>query len=419
MRNVIFKPSVLEERLKETLEHLATFNRFPELGGVTREVFTPEYLAAERYVASLMEDVGLIPRKDAFGNLFGRWEAGKPEAPVVLTGSHFDTTLNAGKYDGTVGVVGAIEAIRLLKEEGFNPARAIEVVAFAGEEPRFGVGCIGSRAMMGRLSQEDLDLMRDRDQVSLAQVLREIKLDPTKLEEARLSPASIHAFVELHIEQAAVLERQGFRVGVVRKIAAPHDLLVRIKGEALHSGSTPMSMRKDALTGAAKAILALEELASESRSGTTVGTVGVMRLRPGAINIIPGEVEMEVDIRDSDSTAREAVVESFLEALHKICANKNLVFSVKEMVIDEPRECSKEVVEAAEGACQQLGVKFLSMTSGAYHDAMVLGKEVPMGMIFIPSEGGVSHSPEEYTSYEDIALGVEVLAKTIARLSRI
>jgi hydantoinase/carbamoylase family amidase len=386
-------------------------------GGLTREVYTADYDRAVDYVSELMRDAGLAVRLDAAGNLFGLWEGNAPGAARVLTGSHFDTTLNAGRYDGVVGVLGAIEAVRRLRVAGVGPRRGIEVVGFAGEEPRFGAGCIGSRAMTATITRSELDAMHDRDGVSVAEAMRQVGLDPDRLAEARLDTTTVHAFVELHIEQAAVLETAGLQVGVVSHIAAPHDLRVALRGSAMHAGATPMRLRRDALVGAAEAALELERLALASRSGTTVGTVGVLRISPSAVNVIPGEVQMDVDIRDSDAEAREQVVAAFEAKLEELAARRGLELAVSTLVRDEPAACSPLVVDAVRAACEEAGVRFTEMISGAYHDAMVLGAEVPIGMIFVPSAGGLSHHPDEYTAPEEIDRGVAVLAGTLARLA--
>jgi hydantoinase/carbamoylase family amidase len=403
--------------LHAAIERLATLNDDPAAGGITREVFTPTYRAAAEQVAEAMEAAGLAVRTDAFGNLRGRWEGAEPGAPAVLTGSHFDTTLNAGRYDGVVGVLGAIAAVRQLRAGGFAPRRAIEVIGFAGEEPRFGSGCIGSRAFMGALDRADLDRMHDRDGVTLAEALRGYGLDPDAVPEAAEPPGAAHAFVELHIEQGAVLEAAGVPIGVVTRIAAPHDLGLDWTGAATHAGATPMDLRRDALAGAAEALVELERLARAAPSGTAVGTVGVLRVEPGAINVVPGTVRMEADIRDSDLEARDGVVAGFLSAARAIAAQRGLRLEVETITEDTPAECSPEVVAAAEAAAEKLGVPFRRMISGAYHDAMVLGARIPMGMIFVPSAGGISHHPDEYTAPEDVDRGVAVLAGTLARLA--
>lgn len=403
--------------IADQLEQLAGFNDDPEAGGITREVFTPTYSLANDFVADLMRAAGLDVRIDVFGNLRGRIEGPDPAAPAVLTGSHIDTTLNAGAYDGVLGVLGAIEALRALGETGWQPERSVEVICFAGEEPRFGSGCLGSRALTGSLTRGELDSMCDRDGVNIAAAMRAVGLDPDRIKQARLDFASVHAFVELHIEQAGVLEAAGVPVGVVTHIAAPHDLLVRVNGAPAHAGATPMALRRDAFAGAAEAAAVLERLALESPSGSTVGTIGVVQVSPGAINVIPGEVELHVDIRDYDGEARVAVVDGFRSALDEIAARRGLDIAVETITMDQPAVCSPVVVDAVRGACADLGEPYLDVISGAYHDAMVLGAHVPMGMIFVPSVGGISHSPLEFTAPEDIDCGVRVLAATLRRLA--
>jgi hydantoinase/carbamoylase family amidase len=401
--------------LHDAIAELATYNDDPAAGGITREVFTPTYERSVEFVSGLMRDVGLDVRRDAFGNLYGRLEGTDPSLPAVRTGSHVDTTLNAGRYDGVVGVLGAIEAVGPLRDRGLR--RAVEIVAFAGEEPRFASGCIGSRAVMGELSRADLDRLVDRDDVSLAQALAGAGFDPDALDTALWDPASVHAFVELHIEQGIVLESSGEGIGVVTAIAAPHDLRITLRGAADHAGATPMALRRDALAGAAEAMVELEQLAIGSPSGTTVGTVGVMRVRPGAINVVPGEVEFDVDVRDSDAQARQAVVEGLLAAVGELATRRGLTAVVDEIVRDEPGTCAPFILEAADAACASLGVTGRHMISGAYHDALILSRRIPVGMLFVPSAGGISHHPDEYTGPEDIERGAAVLGEVLATLA--
>ncbi len=403
--------------LHEEIAALAEIDSSHPGGGLVREVYTPEYDRATRFVSELMEGAGLAVRCDAAGNLYGRWVGTAAEEPVVLTGSHFDTTLNAGRYDGVLGVLGAIDAIRRLRADGWTPRRGIEVVGIAGEEPRFGSGCIGSRAMTGTIGRAELDAMRDRDGVSIADAMAAVGLDPERLEEAKIDAAAVHCFVELHIEQGAVLESTGRQVGIVQRIAAPHDLRVTLTGRAMHAGATPMRLRADALAGAAEAVLALARRALASASGTTVGTVGVLEVAPGAVNVIPGGVSMDLDIRDSDTGARERVVAAITAKLHELAERRSLAVSIETITQDEPAACSPLVIEAVTDACAELGVDAIDMISGAYHDAMVLGAQVAMGMIFVPSAGGLSHHPDEYTAPEEIDRGVAVLAGALARLS--
>ncbi|HWF53694.1 MAG TPA: M20 family metallo-hydrolase [Solirubrobacteraceae bacterium] len=403
--------------IHEQLRELAKINADPAAGGITREVFTAEYTRANAYVLALMEQAGLAARIDAFGNLFGRIAGTDPDAAAILTGSHIDTTLNAGAYDGVLGVLGGIEAVRGLLEVGWQPRRPVEVVCFAGEEPRFGSGCIGSRALMGSLHRSDLDAMVDRHGVSIAEAMRRVGFDPDRLGEMRLDPATVEGFVELHIEQGSRLQAAGLPIGVVTHIAAPHDLLVTISGLAAHAGATPMAARRDALAGAAELVVAVERLARSSTSGSTVGTVGVIDARPGAINVIPGEVSIQVDIRDHDLAARTAVVEAFLAETRAVCERRGLTSDLRTITRDEPAACAPVVVDAARGACEMLGTAYTDIVSGAYHDAMVLGAEIPIGMIFVPSRDGISHSPLEYTAPDDVERGIAVLADTLRTLA--
>jgi hydantoinase/carbamoylase family amidase len=292
--------------LHDRIDRLAQIDSDHPGGGLVREVYTAEYDEAVTYISELMREAGLTTRADAAGNLYGSWAGEEPDAPRVLTGSHFDTTLNAGRYDGVLGVLGAIDAVGVLRERGWTPRRTIEVVGIAGEEPRFGSGCIGSRVMTGAISRAELDSMCDRAGVSVARAMAGRGLDPDRVAEAIIDPATVHAFVELHIEQGAVLETGGHQIGIVQMIAAPHDLRVTLTGSAMHAGATPMRLRTDALAGAAEAVLELERLALASPSATTVGTVGVLQVAPGAVNVIPGHVTMDLDIRDSDLVAARA-----------------------------------------------------------------------------------------------------------------
>jgi hydantoinase/carbamoylase family amidase len=402
--------------LHEAIEALARLNAAPHLGGITREVYTPLYELAIELVAAQMSARGLATRIDSVGNLIGSLAGTAPGLPRVLTGSHIDTTLNAGAYDGVVGVLGGIEALGRIAA-GPPPRRTLEVVAFAGEEPRFGMGCIGSRLMAGRLERGSLETLHDRDGVTLAEALRATGRDPDLFGEARVELSGLHAVVELHIEQGGTLENEGIPVGVVTRIAAAHDLRIEITGRAVHSGATPMHLRHDALAGAAEVTLSLERIARTSTTGTTVGTVGLLAAQPGAINVVPGSTTMLVDIRDSDVVARDSVVADFLRELHDICARRGLEVGVDVLQDNQPSACAPLVIDAVREGCRATGETYLEMHSGAYHDCMSFAPEVPIGMIFVPSAGGVSHSPDEFTEAAEIDRGVSVLTATLRRLA--
>lgn len=405
-------------KLHDRIAELATYNDDPAAGGITREIYTPTYARALERVIAWMEEAGLETRVDAVGNLYGSWTGTEPQAPRVLTGSHVDTTLNAGAYDGVLGVLGAIAAVETLRAQGVHqPRRTIEVIAWAGEEPRFGTGCVGSRAAAGDLTRADLDRLVDRDGISMAQALRDAGFDPDALDDAVIDPKTVHALVELHIEQAIVLEQYGEQIGVVEAIAAPHDFRLTFTGAATHAGATPMALRRDALVGAAEAVVAIERAARASSSGTTVGTVGVVSAHPGAINVVPGTATLDVDVRDSDLAARERTVQAILDAAHTIAVARDLTLDVEEIVSDTPVACAPIIIDAAVAATEDLDFAYRRMISGAYHDAMIMGRRVPVGMIFVPSRGGVSHHPAEYTAPAQLDQGVAVLAGTLERLA--
>jgi hydantoinase/carbamoylase family amidase len=334
----------------------------------------------------------------------------------VLVGSHLDTTLNAGPLDGVYGVLAAIEAVDRLRGSGGVPGRSVEVVAITAEEPRFATGCLGSRALVGDMSADLARRLTDREGITLAEAMERLSMDPERIPDARLPEGHAGLFVELHIEQGAMLEQRGSRLGIVDAIAAPHDMRITVTGTAAHAGTTPMGLRRDAFLGAAEIALAVEAGALASR-GRTVGTVGAVSVRPGANNIVPGNVEIEIDIRDTELDPREAVVAEVLSTAEAVCARRGLELDVKTIAQDTPVSCSGTVQKAVAEACEECGVEGHVMASGAYHDAMVLARKMPVGMLFVPSAGGVSHHPDEYTDPADLDLGVDVLAGTLRRLA--
>jgi ureidoglycolate amidohydrolase len=403
-------------RIQAELEALARWSE-AEPPVVTRVVFTEQDLLARAFVKRLCVEAGLTVREDAVGNTFARWEGLRPELPAIATGSHIDAIPGAGRFDGTVGVLGGIEAIRALKRAGFRPDRPIELILFTSEEPtRFGVGCLGSRAMAGVLGPEALAALKDGE----GRTLDEVRLEAGfagPLDSVRLPAGHYAGFVELHIEQGPLLERAGLPIGVVSAIAAPATLRIVLDGEGGHAGTVLMPDRRDALCGAAELILAVEASARGSGSPDSVATVGVCRVSPGAVNGIPSRVTLEVDIRDIGPAPRDRIIEQVREAVARVAEARGLHADVETLNLDPPARCGPAVVEAVEAACRDLGLPFLPMVSRAYHDALFMARIAPTGMIFIPSQGGFSHRPEEYSSPEEIARGVAVLAGSLARLA--
>ena len=402
------------ERLWFRLYELAEIGR-SEGGGVTRLSFTEEERAAKDLVASYMREAGLEVREDVAGNLIGRREGSDPEVPVVLAGSHVDSVPNGGDFDGPLGVLAAVEALQVMEERDLSTQRPIEVVAFTDEEgARFGFGMIGSRATAGTLTPEDLD-REDENGVSIAQAMRDCSLDPERIGEAARPEGSIHAYVELHIEQGKILENEALPVGAVTGIAGPVWLRLILEGEAGHAGTTPMGLRRDALSAAAAIIGKVEREAA--RTGTTVGTVGQLELKPGGINIIPGHVSFSLDLRDIDQDVRNEVEVRISDEAARLCEERGIVLETQTLQRLPPVLCSDLVREATKEACDALAFEPFELASGAGHDAMHLADLCPIGMVFVRSKDGLSHNPDEYSSREDCAAGAEVLYRTLLKLA--
>lgn len=401
-------------RLWERLSELAEIGRH-EGGGVARFSFTPEERAAKNLVASYMREAGLSVREDAAGNLFGRREGKDPGAPAVLIGSHLDSVANGGDFDGPLGVLGGVEVLQTMGEEGVETERPVEVVAFTDEEgARFSLGMIGSRALAGTLSPEDLR-HEDKDGVSIERTMRQAGLDPDGVGEAARPPGSLAAYLELHIEQGRVLEGEGLPVGVVTGIAGPAWLRLAFSGEAGHAGTTPMGTRRDSLAAAAEVVGIVEEEASAT--GSTVGTVGQIAAEPGGINIIPGRAELSLDLRDIDEAVRDRVEGRIRERAGEVCDRRGVGLSFEELQRLPPAPCSEEVRASISVACEREGIRPYSLQSGAGHDGMHVAELCPMGMIFVRSRDGVSHNPKEWSSLEDCEAGCKVLYSTVLDLA--
>jgi N-carbamoyl-L-amino-acid hydrolase len=404
------------DRLTRELTALAAISDAPA-PAVTRVVFSDTDLRARAYLKTLCAEAGLSVREDAVGNTFARWTGSDPALPPVATGSHVDAIANAGAYDGTVGVLGGLEAIRTLSRDGFRPRRSIELVLFTSEEPtRFGIGCLGSRLLAGTLDYSADARLVDQDGRSL-KVVRANAGFTGPLSSVRLAPGAYSAFIELHIEQGPLLERGGREIGIVTAIAAPSSLRVRVEGEGGHAGAVLMPDRHDALLAAAEIALAVEEAAKATGSIDTVGTTGVCQVFPGAVNSVPSRTTLEIDVRDVDGERRDGVLDRIRQACERIAARRGVTATIEPINADPPARCAPEIVDAIADACTVRGLRSERMISRAYHDSLFMSRIAPTGMIFIPCRGGVSHRPDEYSSPGQIAAGVAVLADTIAALS--
>jgi allantoate deiminase len=405
---------IQEERLWQRLMELGMIGRQPT-GGITRLSFTKEERAAKEKVASYMKEAGLFVYEDAVGNLIGRKEGKDKDAPVVLVGSHLDSVYNGGMFDGPLGVLAAVEVVQTMNENGVETKHPIEVVAFTDEEgARFRFGMIGSRAMAGTLSADALHY-QDANGVSVAEAMQEAGLNPNDIRKAERKPGSVKAYVELHIEQGRVLEEANLPVGIVTGIAGLVWVKFTVEGKAEHAGATPMALRRDPLVAAAQIIEVIEQEAK--KTGTTVGTVGQLHVFPGGINIIPERVEFVLDLRDLDAAVRDRVLQSVTERAQHIGKERNVRVTTELLQEMPPVLCSELVQNAAKAACQTLGFDVFTLPSGAAHDGVQLAKLCPIGMIFVRSQDGVSHSPDEWSTKEDCAAGANVLYHTVLRLA--
>lgn len=406
------------ERLVAELHQLAGCSACPDPPpAVTRVVFTEQDIAARAYLRSLYEASGLTVRVDAVGNTFARWVGTRPELPVVGTGSHTDAIPFSGMYDGTVGVLGGLEAIRALQSAGFQPERSIELVMFTSEEPtRFGVGCTGSRVMAGLMDSDTLERLVDESGGSYNVVRRSAGFDG-EVSDAFLGQHYYDAWVELHIEQGPELEKNGCPIGIVTAIAAPATMVVHVHGQGGHAGAVLMPKRHDALVAAAEMIQEIEKLVLECPSDDIVGTVGELDVHPGAVNSIPSRVRFTIDLRDVSLTDRDDVKAKIELQLRAIGERRGVQVECETLNADPPAPASAKVISAAEKACADSQLAYQRMVSRAYHDSLFIAQIAPFTMIFIPCRDGVSHRPDEFSSPEQIENGVEVLARTLAMLS--
>lgn len=406
---------IQRERLVKNFEAMAQLTAPGE--GINRLAFTDADWAGRQYIIDRMTDAGLTVETDDFGNVIGYKIGKKPDLPVVMVGSHTDSVPNGGNYDGVVGVLSAIEVIRSMTDDGYEHDHTIAVVSFMCEESgRFGNATLGSKAMRGELTLQDLHRLVDKQGISLYEALKDRNLNPDGIETMAYK-RPVKSFTEIHIEQGKVLEHEQKTIGIVTGIAAPERFYVTIRGNADHSGATPMNLRHDALCGASKIILGIEEIASMQEEPPVVGTVGIVEVTPGAMNVIPGAVKLGVDIRSISKVARNSVVTLVKEFIDITAEKRGLSYTIETIAQDHPVEMHPAMIREIEEAVKSVGVEYMTMPSGAGHDAMHWAEAVPTGMIFIPCRDGISHNPAEFAEMDDIVTGAEVLDKVLRKLS--
>jgi hydantoinase/carbamoylase family amidase len=395
----------------EALEDAARFGG-GEDGGVTRMAWDRTLFEVYEWLRARASECGFVSRIDAAGNLVVVWAAG--EEPAVALGSHLDTVPSGGRFDGALGVLAGFEALRGLRDAGFEPSRPIWLLAFMDEEgARFGTSMFGSKAFVG----EDVTHLTGRvDQagVTLAEAMERAGFDPAEVVGAT-AIGQVGQYLELHIEQGPVLERNGEQVGVVSDICGLVGLRIRLSGEANHAGTTPMEMRRDALAGAARFIVALRgEMAARE---TCVGTVGMIEAEPGAFNVVPGAAEISVDIRAIRAEDLDGIERWVEEAVTAIAHEEGLDVAIERIHRLEPTAMAPELVDLLSRSATAEGATHRVMASGAGHDAMIIGRHVPAGMIFVPSAKGLSHNPGEWSDPGDCDLGMKVLRRAVAELA--
>ncbi len=397
-------------RLQGTLEALSAFGRNPE-GGVTRLGFSEADQAAREYVMDLMRRAGLQVRVDPAGNIFGRRD-GTERLPVLLTGSHIDSVLHGGNYDGDVGSMGAIEVMTALHEGRVKTRHPLEVVIWTNEEGNhFGLGTLGSGVAAGLLGPEILE-RKDDEGLTLADWLRRYGQDPARLTEARIPEGALAAFIELHIEQGPTLDERGIPIGVVQGIVCVKRWKCVVDGVANHAGTTPMDRRHDALAAASKDVLAVRDVV-RAESGTQVGNVGFVRAEPGAINVVTGRAEFPVELRDLDEAKVDRMWEAIQRRLKEVDGIEGVQTACTPLDDVKPAKADPRLQSAIREAAQGLGLATLDLPSFAGQDSQQIARIAPMAMIFVPSKDGISHSPKEFTSWEDTANGAEVLYRTL------
>jgi allantoate deiminase len=411
----IMMSTVNKNRLKRRIDLISEIGMLPE-GGWARLAYTHEDRQARELVKKMMGQAGLKVRVDAIGNIFGYRAGLNNQLPIVAAGSHIDTVPQGGRFDGVLGVMSAIEALEVINERNLITQHPMEVIVFANEEGvRFSEGLLGSRALIGNVSREALRGCKDEAGITLERAIQGFGLSGIP-EEAKAKPNQYQAYLELHIEQGAVLENAGITIGIVKGIAGPLWLEVKIKGRADHAGATPMALRKDALVAAGRLILETQRAALDA-GGSCVATVGSLSAKPNAANIVPGEVILTIDIRDVDIERRDRVEKHLREYIAYLAESQEYACYIKTLQKVEPRFTSQGIGEVIAHHCSQLDLPYLVMNSGAAHDCQVMSSITDVGLIFIPSEDGLSHCPEEYSRWEHVEQGANVLLHSLLTIA--
>ena len=402
-------------RIKTILEELSLFTATPG-AGTTRLSYSLEDKLARTYLKKQMKQVGLKVREDAVGNIYGRLEGKDASLPAVMVGSHFDSVPNGGSFDGPAGVVTGLEVAALFQENQLQPVYPLEVIAMVEEEgSRFGSGLLGSRMLAGQVSAENLTSMKDKDGISVNEAMLALGFNGNQLTEARRTAKDVKAFIELHIEQGPVLEEAGEDVGIVETIVGMTEIKVTITGRAGHAGTTPMNARRDALAATVQIVADLPQLAMNAAEATVL-TIGKLTVYPNGANVIPNAVVFTVDVRSKSDACVQSVIQQ-VKTIIQTKTPKGITAEIEEMLYEKPVQLSEKIHQQLRANSEALGLKSRSMVSGAGHDAMIFAGFTEVGLVFVPSKDGLSHTPEEWTDYEQVQKGIEVVYETVKQLT--
>ncbi len=402
------------ERLQNDIRELSKIGRRGDDPGIYRMAFTDEDMVARDWLIQKMKDAGIPYRVDGAANIIGHWPP-ENDRPAVLIGSHMDTVPCGGHLDGSLGVLAGLECMRCLIEWGRELHYPIELISFTDEEGRFG-GMFGSQSFAGLTTPETVLSSVDLDGVRLADAMERHGFDPMRALEARRDPDTVKCYLELHIEQGPVLDTTGLQVGIVENITGLFRWTAVLKGKPNHAGTTPMDMRSDAFQGLAEFANSIERIVEENGREESRATIGKVTLTPGSANTIPGQVEFSLDVRDTSADILDELRDAFRKALSAIARRRGLLFEFEEVSRIEPVPCDPHVVNTIAEESERLDLKSVRLPSGAAHDAQVVATMSPVGMIFVPSKGGQSHSPAEWTAWHDIEAGVNLALNALVRL---
>lgn len=415
MKTKAIDSKTIEDEVVGLLDWISKFGFDPKRGGISRLLYTEAWVDTQNALFELLEEKGFKAYYDEIGNVFGRLEGSRYKDETILTGSHIDTVINAGKYDGQLGIVGGIIAMEYLREIYGEPLRNVEVVSIAEEEgSRFPYTFWGARNIIGRVNKEDVEYLKDEDCINFADAMKKAGFD-FKDENENIRD-DIKAFIELHVEQGGVLEIEEKSIGIVEHIVGQRRFVIELIGEANHAGTTPMKYRKDSLHGSSIVIQKILDKSIEYGE-PLVATVGSIEIIPNTVNVVPGKTRFTLDIRHICEDILKKFTNDIEDIIKTVAEEMKLTYSINKYMSCEPTAMDKSLVQIIEKQCMTQGLNYKFMNSGAGHDSQIFAKKVPTALIFVPSHKGISHNPLEFTEPKDLAQGIMALIETLYYLA--